>query len=125
MGTGDIFLGGRCEQVTVSVFLLSLPLVVVPQALNVTLNVLQKHYVDRDLTRSGNSVVMISAGTGVFYVDGGLSGASSRMPVPCLVLCQCGAVPKLCCKSLLSWSAMQRALYNKSRTIDSAHRITF
>lgn len=76
MGTGDLFLGGRCEQVTVSVFPLSSPLVVVPQALNVTLNVLQKHYVDRDLTRSGNSVVMISAGTGVFYVDGGLSGAS-------------------------------------------------
>lgn len=74
---GDIFLGGRCDQViTVSVFPLALLLIVVPQALNVTLNVLQKHYVDRDLTRSGNSVVMISAGTGVFYVDGGLSGAS-------------------------------------------------
>lgn len=47
---------------------------VVLQALNVTLNVLQKHYMDRDLTRSGNSVVMISAGTGVFNVDGSLSG---------------------------------------------------
>lgn len=45
-----------------------------PQALNVTLNVLQKHYWDRDLHRSGNSVVMITAGTGVFNVDGGLSG---------------------------------------------------
>lgn len=58
------------------VFPLALLVILVPQALNVTLNVLQKHYVDRDLTRSGNSVVMISAGTGVFYVDGGLSGAS-------------------------------------------------
>lgn len=46
------------------------------QALNVTLNVLQKHYLDRDLTRSGNSVVMISAGTGVFRVDDRLSGQS-------------------------------------------------
>lgn len=67
----------RCDQViTVPVFPLALLVILVPQALNVTLNVLQKHYVDRDLTRSGNSVVMISAGTGVFYVDGGLSGAS-------------------------------------------------
>lgn len=76
MLTGGILLGGRCEQVTLPVFPLALPLAVVPQALNVTLNVLQKHYVDRDLTRSGNSVVMISAGTGVFYVDGRLSGGS-------------------------------------------------
>lgn len=44
------------------------------QALNVTLNVLEKHFLDRDLTRSGNSIVFISAGTGVFEVDGRLSG---------------------------------------------------
>lgn len=37
-------------------------------------NVLEKHYLDRDLTRSGNSVVMITAGQGVFNVDGKLSG---------------------------------------------------
>lgn len=38
------------------------------------MNVLDKHYLDRDLNRSGNSVVMITAGPGVFNVDGKLSG---------------------------------------------------
>ena len=40
------------------------------EAINVTLNVLDKHYMDRDLTRTGNSIVMISAGAGVFEVGG-------------------------------------------------------
>lgn len=38
------------------------------EAINTTLNVLDKHYMDRDLQRTGNSIVMISAGTGIFKV---------------------------------------------------------
>jgi hypothetical protein len=38
------------------------------EAINSTLNVLDKHFIDRDLQRSGNSVVLISAGTGIFRV---------------------------------------------------------
>ena len=44
------------------------------EAINVTLNLLQFHYLDRDLHRSGNSVVVISAGCGAFEVDKGLAG---------------------------------------------------
>ena len=36
------------------------------EAINVTLNVLEKHYMDRDLSRTGNSIVMISPSSGVF-----------------------------------------------------------
>lgn len=38
------------------------------EAINVTLNVLEKHYMDRDLTRTGNSILMISPSTGVIEV---------------------------------------------------------
>ena len=38
------------------------------EAINTTLNILDKHYMDRDLLRTGNSIVMISAGTGIFKV---------------------------------------------------------
>jgi L-lactate permease len=38
------------------------------EAINVTLNVLEKHYMDRDLARTGNSIVMISPCTGVMEV---------------------------------------------------------
>lgn len=38
------------------------------EAINSTLNFLDKHYLDRDLQRTGNSIVMISAGTGIFRV---------------------------------------------------------
>lgn len=43
------------------------------EAINVTLNLLQFHYFDRDLHRSGNSIVVISAGCGVFEVDRSLA----------------------------------------------------
>lgn len=43
------------------------------EAINVTLNLLQFHYLDRDLHRTGNSVVVVSAGNGVFEVDKGLA----------------------------------------------------
>ena len=39
------------------------------EAINATLNLLEKHYIDRDLTRTGNSIVVISAGTGIFRVQ--------------------------------------------------------
>jgi DEP domain-containing protein 5 len=42
------------------------------EAINSTLNFLDKHYIDRDLARTGNSIVMISAGTGIFRVRPGL-----------------------------------------------------
>ena len=46
------------------------------EAINVTLNLLQFHYLDRDLQRTGNSIVIVSAGNGVFEVDKGLAGIS-------------------------------------------------
>ena len=39
------------------------------EAINSALNLLEKHYIDRDLTRTGNSIVVISAGTGIFRVQ--------------------------------------------------------
>jgi hypothetical protein len=42
-------------------------------AINTSLNILEKHYMDRDLSRTGNSIVMISAGPGVFKVKPNLS----------------------------------------------------
>jgi hypothetical protein len=38
------------------------------EAINTTLNLLDKHYIDRDLQRTGNSIVMISPGVGIFKV---------------------------------------------------------
>ena len=49
------------------------------EAINVTLNLLQFHYLDRDLHRTGNSIVIISAGNGVFEVDKGLAGISYQV----------------------------------------------
>ena len=39
------------------------------ETVNVTLNLLQYHFLDRDLHRTGNSIVVVSAGNGVFEVD--------------------------------------------------------
>jgi hypothetical protein len=38
------------------------------EAINITLNVLQFHYMDRDFARTGNSIVVVSPGCGVFEV---------------------------------------------------------
>jgi hypothetical protein len=43
------------------------------EAINVTLNLMQFHYLDRDFHRTGNSIVVISPGCGVFEVDKALS----------------------------------------------------
>lgn len=48
------------------------------EAINVTLNVLEKHYMDRDLRRTGNSILMISPGTGVMEVTSWLSGLTKQ-----------------------------------------------
>ncbi|GMF29501.1 unnamed protein product [Phytophthora lilii] len=39
------------------------------EAINVTLNVLDKHYMDRDLSRTGQGIVMMTAGCSIFNVD--------------------------------------------------------
>lgn len=43
------------------------------EAINLTTNMLQFHYLDRDLHRTGNSIVVISPGCGVFEVDKSLA----------------------------------------------------
>ncbi|KAG7347429.1 vacuolar membrane-associated protein [Nitzschia inconspicua] len=43
------------------------------EAINVTLNLMQYHYLDRDLHRTGQSIVIVSPGAGVFEVDKGLA----------------------------------------------------
>ncbi|SPQ98891.1 unnamed protein product (mitochondrion) [Plasmodiophora brassicae] len=39
------------------------------EAINLAINIYDKHYIDRDLTRTGQAVVVITAGTGVWMVD--------------------------------------------------------
>lgn len=48
------------------------------EAINVTLNVLSLHYIDRDLHRTGNSIVVISAGNGVFEVGKKMAGITKQ-----------------------------------------------
>ncbi|KAJ1459417.1 hypothetical protein M885DRAFT_511366 [Pelagophyceae sp. CCMP2097] len=43
------------------------------EAINLALNVLDKHYMDRDLQRTGNSIVLVTAGAGVIVVDARLA----------------------------------------------------
>lgn len=48
------------------------------EAINTALNMLQQHFIDRDLHRCGNSVVVVSAGSGVFEVDKDLAGITKQ-----------------------------------------------
>ena len=48
------------------------------EAINTALNVMQLHYIDRDLYRCGNSVVVVSAGSGVFEVDKNLAAITKQ-----------------------------------------------
>ena len=48
------------------------------EAINTTLNVLQFHYMDRDLQRTGNSIVIVSAGCGVFEVNKDLASITKQ-----------------------------------------------
>ncbi|KAG7381256.1 GATOR complex protein depdc5 [Phytophthora pseudosyringae] len=43
------------------------------EAINVTLNVLDKHYMDRDLSRTGQGIVMMTAGCSIFNVNSKLA----------------------------------------------------
>ncbi|CAI5716507.1 unnamed protein product [Hyaloperonospora brassicae] len=43
------------------------------EAVNLVLNLFEKHHIDRDLARSGQSVVLITAGNGIFSVNKRLS----------------------------------------------------
>ncbi|KAL7680229.1 putative vacuolar membrane-associated protein Iml1 [Plasmopara halstedii] len=43
------------------------------EAVNLVLNIFEKHHIDRDLSRSGQSVVLITPGNGIFFVNKRLS----------------------------------------------------
>ena len=47
-------------------------------AINTTLNLMDKAHMDRDLVRSGNSIVMITAGTAFFGSHRGLHRLQSK-----------------------------------------------
>ena len=48
------------------------------EAINITLNLLHLHYIDRDLHRTGNSIVIITAGNGVFEISKNLAGITKQ-----------------------------------------------
>jgi len=48
------------------------------EAINTTLNVLQFHFMDRDLSRTGNSIVVVTAGCGVFEVEKSLASITKQ-----------------------------------------------
>ena len=48
------------------------------EAVNMTLNLLHLHYIDRDLHRTGNSIVIMTAGNGVFEVEKDLAGITKQ-----------------------------------------------
>lgn len=48
------------------------------EAINITLNLLQLHYIDRDLHRTGNSIVIITPGNGVFEIEKNLAGITKQ-----------------------------------------------
>ena len=48
------------------------------EAINTALTLLQLHYMDRDLHRTGNSIVVISAGSGVFEVNKSLAAITKQ-----------------------------------------------
>jgi hypothetical protein len=48
------------------------------EAINMTLNLLHLHFIDRDLHRTGNSIVIMTAGNGVFEVEKNLAGITKQ-----------------------------------------------
>ena len=72
------------------------------EAINTALNMLQLHYMDRDLKRSGNSIVLVSAGSGRFVVDKGIAEITEqRMMVRSLYFCEFIPPPSYRCMSLI------------------------
>ena len=51
------------------------------EAINTSLNILNKHFMDRDLQKTNNSIVMISAGNGIFKVKHNLSQITKQRMV--------------------------------------------
>lgn len=43
------------------------------EAIQLSINVLDKHYIDRDLHRTGMSITVVTAGNGLFFVDRSLA----------------------------------------------------
>ena len=80
------------------------------EAINVTLNVLEKHYMDRDLTRTGNSIVMISPSSGVVEVDSKLSGRPR-----CMSVCVCGE------RETHTWIHRNTHTHTRTRTHTERH----
>ena len=58
------------------------------EAINVTLNIFDKHYMDRDLYRAGQGIVMITAGCSVY------KAALSLFPSPSLSLSRFGSASR-------------------------------
>ncbi|GBG30153.1 Vacuolar membrane-associated protein IML1, partial [Hondaea fermentalgiana] len=48
------------------------------EAINLCLNILDKHFMDRDLMRTGQAMVLVTAGSGVFEVDRDLTAITKR-----------------------------------------------
>lgn len=48
------------------------------EAINITLNLLHLHFIDRDLHRTGNSIVVITPGNGVFEIEKNLAGITKQ-----------------------------------------------
>ena len=48
------------------------------ESINITLNLLHLHYIDRDLHRTGNSIVVITSGNGVFEIDKNLASITKQ-----------------------------------------------
>lgn len=60
------------------------------EAINLALNVFDKHYVDRDLRRTGQQIIVVTAGNGHFDVDPALSRLTKRRlmdGIGCDVVC--------------------------------------
>jgi hypothetical protein len=60
------------------------------EAINLGLNVFDKHYIDRDLRRTGQQIIVVSAGNGHFDVDPQLSKLTKRRMmegIGCDVMC--------------------------------------
>ena len=60
------------------------------EAINLALNIFDKHYVDRDLRRSGQQIIIVTAGNGQFDVDPVLTKLTKRRMmegIGCDVMC--------------------------------------
>jgi hypothetical protein len=74
------------------------------EAINCTISVYDKHFIDRDLTRTGQNIVLLSAGSGLYLVDQQLASLTKQRMVDggigCDLICMSRpplhAVPMFC-----------------------------